>query len=481
MNINRRTFIKSSAGALLGAGIGLGLPLCRPANAAGKRMRKFHLSASVAKVNLGAGPDFNAYTYNGRVPGPEIRVREGDVVQVKLKNYLPEGTTIHWHGVPLENAMDGVPGITQPAIMPGETFVYEFEAAPAGSFIYHSHAGLQLDQGLYGPLIIEPLQEAGAYDQEFTLMLEDWVMKDGGGAADTERRQTGHMMGGMMGRRHGMRRDRGLPGDPMLEPVYDDHAVNGRVGPAIEDLEVRRGDRVRLRIMNPSSATQYYLRLAGHTLTITHADGNPIEPVEADVLRIGMGERYDVMFTADNPGYWLLAAAEQGYGESRLRIPIRYRGVRTKEPEGPDFHSGLRLVDYGDFSSLRDADWPSAPADRTYRQLLSGGMHSPYWTINNRVYPDADLLTVREGQKIRLRYWNRSMMPHPMHLHGHFFRLVNPALPPRRWVFKDTLVVDPMQRFDIEFMADNPGDWFHHCHHLYHMEAGMANVVAYRA
>jgi FtsP/CotA-like multicopper oxidase with cupredoxin domain len=181
MNINRRTFIKSSAGVLLGAGIGLGLPLRRPANAAGKRMRKFHLSASVAKVNLGAGPDFNAYTYNGRVPGPEIRVREGDVVQVKLKNYLPEGTTIHWHGVPLENAMDGVPGITQPAIMPGETFVYEFEAAPAGSFIYHSHAGLQLDQGLYGPLIIEPSQEAGAYDQEFTLMLEDWVMKDGGG------------------------------------------------------------------------------------------------------------------------------------------------------------------------------------------------------------------------------------------------------------------------------------------------------------
>jgi FtsP/CotA-like multicopper oxidase with cupredoxin domain len=233
--------------------------------------------------------------------------------------------------------------------------------------------------------------------------------------------------------------------------------------------------------MNPSAATLYYLKLAGHRMTITHSDGNPIEPVETDVLRIGMGERYDVIFTADNPGYWLLAAAEQGYGESRLRIPIRYRGVKTKEPEPPDFHSGLRLANYGDFSALQDVDWPSAPADRTYRQLLSGGMHSPYWTINNQVYPNADELEVYEGQKIRLSYWNRSMMPHPMHLHGHFFRLVNPALPPQRWVFKDTLVVDHMQRFDIEFMADNPGRWFHHCHNLYHMEAGMANVVSYRS
>ena len=480
MGINRRTFLKTTAGVVLSAGAGLSLPISLTAGAAGKRVRKFNFSASVAKVNLGVGPDFKAWAYNGRVPGPEIRVREGDIVQVKLKNYLPEGTTIHWHGIPLQNAMDGVPGITQPAVQPGETFIYEFEASPAGSFIYHSHAGLQLDQGLYGPLIIEPGNNPGSYDREYTLMLEDWVMKDGGGTADTERRQTGHMMGGMMRRRRGMRQGRRRPGDPLLEPVYDDYAVNGRVNPAVDDLEVRRGDRVKLRIMNPSAATQYYLRLAGHSLTITHTDGNPIEPVETDVLRIGMGERYDVMFTADNPGYWLLAAAEQGFGESRLRIPIRYRGINTKKPEAPDFKRGLRLAAYGDFSSAHDIDWHSEPADRFYRQVLSGGMHSPYWTINNQVYPRADQLTVHEGQKVQLSYWNHSMMPHPMHLHGHFFRLMNPNLRPERWVLKDTLVVDHMQRYDIEFMADNPGKWFHHCHHLYHMEAGMANVVDYR-
>ena len=482
MEIDRRTFLKTAAGVAMGAGFGLGLPLPQSARAAGKRVRKFHFSASPARVSLGAGPEFTAWTYNGQVPGPEIRVREGEIVQVTLKNFLPESTTIHWHGIPLQNSMDGVPGITQPGVKPGETFVYEFEAKPAGTFIYHSHAGLQLDQGLAGPLIIEPENDPGAFDREYTLLLEDWVMKDGGGTADTQRRQTGQMMGGgMMGRRRGPRGGGSRPGDPMLEPVYDAYAVNGRVGPAISDLKVRRGERVKLRICNPSAATIYYLRLAGHTMTITDTDGNSIEPLETDIVRIGMGERYDVFFEADNPGYWLLAAAEQGAGEGSLRIPIRYHGIRDKEAKPPSFESGLRMADYSDMRAASPAAWPSKQADRLYRQTLSGGMHSPYWTINNQVYPDTDQLTVRENQKVRLSYGNHSMMAHPMHLHGHFFRVANPNLPSERWIFKDTLIVERMQRLDVEFLADNPGKWFHHCHHAYHMEAGMANVVSYQS
>jgi len=106
-------------------------------------------------------------------------------------------------------------------------------------------------------------------------------------------------------------------------------------------------------------------------------------------------------------------------------------------------------------------------------------MHSPYWSINGRLYPNSERLAVAPGDKVRLSYLNRSMMPHPMHLHGHFFRIVNFALPPERWLVKDTAIVEPMRRLDVEFIADNPGDWFHHCHHLYHMEAGMANQVTY--
>ncbi len=473
MAITRRQFLKTA----IGAGVALQVPgvLLHPFSArpATGPIREFRFSASRAKVNLGRGPDFVAWTYNGRVPGPEIRVKEGETIRVFLKNLLPQETTIHWHGLPIVNAMDGVPGVTQAAVPPGESFVYEFKARPAGTFLYHSHVEYQLDQGLYGPLIIEPAHDPGNFDREYTLMLEDWVMKDGGGVAATRRRSP--MGRGMMGRRGFANK-----GGPLLEPVYDGFAVNGKLYAEIEPLMVKTGERIKLRLINPSSSTIYTLRLAGHALTITHVDGNPVKPLRTDVLRIGMGERYDVEFKADNPGYWLLSAMERGGGEGQLRIPVRYKGSQPTEPVPPVFRGPLRFASYADLRGKLPDESPSmGKVDRAFRQILSGGMHSPYWTINGRVYPNAERLVVKEGDRVRIKYWNRSMMPHPMHLHGHFFRLVNPAIPPDTWVLKDTVIVDSMQGMEIEFVADNRGKWFHHCHNLYHMVAGMANTVVY--
>lgn len=475
MAIDRREFLKAAAGAALGACLPAGF-FPKAAVAIAKPVREFQFSASLAKVHLGSGPEFTAWTYNGRVPGPEIRVKAGDIVRVVLRNYLPEPTTIHWHGIPLQNAMDGVPGITQPPVDPGAAFVYEFEAAIPGSFLYHSHVRYQLDQGLYGPLIIEPARPEESYDRDYTLVLEDWVMRDGGGGAVTKRRPPTGMMSGMMGR------GRSSGGDqaPLWEPVYDGYAVNGRIYPATESLAVKKGERIKLRLINASSATIYHLRLAGHDLTITHADGNPIRPVVTDVLRIGMGERYDVVFAADNPGHWLLAAADTGLGEDRLRVPIIYKGTTSSAAVAPRFDRGLRLASYPDFAARNADNDPGFDPDRMYHQVLGGGMHTDLWTINGRTYPTAETLLVAPGERVRLAYGNRSMMPHPMHLHGHFFRVVNRSLPREQWALKDTIIVDPMQRIDVEFTADNPGRWFHHCHNLYHMEAGMANVVAYR-
>ncbi len=475
MEINRRTFLKSALG-VTASGI-LGILPGQAMGAPPASIREFHFSASRARVRLGSGPEFTAWTYNGQVPGPEIRVKEGETIRVVLKNFLPEGTTIHWHGVPVPNAMDGVPEVTQRPVMPGQTYVYEFEAKPAGSYIYHSHFHYQLDQGLYGPLIIESARSQESYDREYTLVLEDWVMRDGGGTAPTPRRPSG--MGMMMGGRGG--RIQGLsPGSgPLLEPIYDGYAVNGRIYPDIPPLIVKKGDRVKLRIVNPSSATIYDLSLAGHPLTVTHMDANPVQPLETDVLRIGMGERVDVEFFANHPGDWLLAARETGFGEGMLRVPVRYQGVSRKEPVPPLFHRRLRFASYWDFRALHPAERKARDVERSYLQVLSGGMHSPFWTINGQVYPRAERLLVRRGETVRIQYGNRSMMPHPMHLHGHFFKIVNPALPRNQWISKDTVIVNPMERVDIEFLADNPGNWFHHCHNLYHMEAGMANVVAY--
>jgi len=473
MNMNRRTFLKNAMGAA--AVVTLPPIFHKPAlAAAGKRVKEFHFSASPARVSLGAGPEFEAWTYNGQIPGPEIRVKEGDIVRVGLKNFLPESTTIHWHGIPLPNAMDGVPGITQPAVQSGGVFVYEFEARPAGTFIYHSHVKYQMDQGLYGALIIEPQNQRESYDREYSLVLEDWVMKDGGGTADTERRPSMGMMGG--------RRHRFNSGDgPLLEPVYDGYAVNGRVHPAVKPLAVRQGDRVKLRIANASSANIYYLRLAGHRMTITHADGNPIKPVKTDVLQIGMGERYDVMFEANNPGNWFLAAYDSGLGEGQLRVPVSYVGVQQKNAVMPTFSRDIRMATYWDFEALEPQEEAKYGSETVFNQTLSGGMHSSLWSINGQVYPDVDPMIVRTGERVRLRYGNHSPMPHPMHMHGHFFKIVNPDLPPELWVSKDTAVLDRMQRIDVAFTADNPGKWFHHCHNLYHMEAGMANVIEVRS
>ena len=377
MNIDRRQFLRTLTGAALGSALAPLMPatgLARPS----ARVKEFRFTASPAQVQLGEGPEFTAWAYNGQIPGPQIRVQEGDIVRVALKNDLADATTIHWHGIPLSNPMDGVPGITQPAVKPGETFTYEFEARPAGSFLYHSHAGYQLDQGLYGSLIIESSKPEEVYDREFSLVLEDWVLRDGGGTATVQRRPP---MGGMHGRMH--RGPAMGPTDgPLWEPVYDGYAVNGRVNGAIDALLVRKGDRVKIRLINACSATIFYLRLAGHPLTITHADGNPIRPVETDVLRIGMGERYDVMFTADNPGNWLLAAYDTGLGEGRLRIPVLYRGVRREPPQAPVFDRGLRLADYAELQARQPTGHSGGEPDRIFNQPLSGGMHSSSWGIN---------------------------------------------------------------------------------------------------
>ena len=204
-----------------------------------------------------------------------------------------------------------------------------------------------------------------------------------------------------------------------------------------------------------------------------------MRPVETDILRIGMGERYDVMIAADNPGNWLLAAADTGFGENGLQIPLIYRRITSGEPQPPAFHRGLKYVSYLQLESLDPREAPSGEVDRVFNQVLSGGMHSSSWAINGQTYPRADILPVSKGERVRLRYGNHSMMSHPMHLHGHFFKVVNPTLPPERWILKDTLLVDHMQQIEVEFEADNPGRWLHHCHNLYHMEAGMANVLIY--
>ena len=437
----------------------------RQAEAAGPA-REVRLIADVGEVEIGPGRVYRTWLYNGEFPGPEIRVREGERLRVTLENRLPEATTIHWHGVPVPNAMDGVPGITQAPVPPGGTFVYDYVAEPSGSYMYHSHVELQIDRGLLGSLVFEERSPHVDYDREYTVVLDDFLPTDpepmdGGGG----------MMGGMMrGRRGGMMQE-------MRDvPEYAAFLVNGRLPSDPAVIEVAHGERMRLRLINPSGATVFRAALAGHRMRVTHADARPVRPVVVDALLIGPGERYDVVVEANNPGAWTLMAASVNAGRGAARAILRYRGTSATSPavsEVPEGIRGGRLLSPEDLVSIELAEEPRRRPDRVFDLVLSGGMMmSNAWTIDGEAYPDAAPLEIRKGERIRVNMVNHSMAIHPMHLHGHFFQ-VGDAL-------KETVMVPPhMGRVSYEFVADHPGEWFFHCHNLYHMESGMARVFRY--
>lgn len=461
--IARREFLQQTLGAAALAA----LPLPRSRPAVQLAVRDFSLVARATTIDVGGGRTWPTWVYNGILPGPELRVREGERIRVVLTNELPDPTSIHWHGLPVPNGMDGVPGLTQAPVMPGETFTYEFDAAPAGTYFYHPHVGLQLDRGLYGALIIEPkeaLPLASRPDREYVLMLDDWLTIEPEAALAQMLRQGG--MGGMMG---GGR-----------EPAYAGYLGNGRLTAGADPITVARDERVKLRIINASSATTHRVGLEGHQLVVTHADGQAVAPVAVDSLIIGMGERYDVVVEAGNPGVWPLVVGPADSAVPGVVVPFVYAsstGRLRPVTVWPSSLTRARTLRYADLTP-EAMPGPQVQPVTTLDLALGGGMMSGNrWTINGQAYPDADTLRLTRGETVRLSFRNRTMMRHPMHLHGHFFRLMRAGGVPVPGITKDTVIVEPMQQVDVDFTADNPGRWFLHCHHLYHMELGMARVV----
>ncbi|MEW6030286.1 MAG: multicopper oxidase family protein [Chloroflexota bacterium] len=246
-------------------------------------VKVFELTTKAVQWPILDGVTVTAYTYNGTVPGPMIRVTEGDQVRIIVKNELPDPTTIHWHGVEVPNAMDGVPGVTQDPIQPGETFTYEFTAKPAGTFMYHSHyeGDIQVSAGLYAPFIIDPKEpEANPPAVDKILMISEWRMADGMTYAAMP-------MGGM-------------------EPNY--FTINGKSFPATETITVKKGDRVRLRFIGIGQFI-HPMHLHGFPFEIVATDGHPVPEgarLIKDTVSVAPGERYDIEFVATETGQWVL-------------------------------------------------------------------------------------------------------------------------------------------------------------------------------
>lgn len=475
---------------LLRVGGGLLLTAVLPALPARASPQDYRVVAAPARARLaGSGqPETDVWTYNGTVPGSLVRLRQGKPVRLVVENRLDQETTVHWHGIRLPNAMDGVPGLTQPPIKPGEGFVYEFTPPDAGTFWYHPHANSleQLGRGLAGAVIVEE-RETIAVDRDLLWVVADWRLTDGGRIAASFGNRMEAAMSGRIG---------------------NTVTLNGRVS---EEEPFRAGERVRLRLVNASLARIMALRFAGHRPVIIAIDGQPCDPHEAEdgrillgpAMRIDLmldmqgepGRRYDVVDNFyDGLSYRLTQLA---YDE---RPPIRAHALdaalelpRNPLPE-PEVASAERhmLTLQGGMMSMRGMSGRGGM--RSGGMMGMGGMmggggmmgmgHPAVWAINGlSMTGDGHAgmepsLTFQRGRSIVLTLRNETAWWHPMHFHGHSLRVLSRngrAVPHRQW--QDTVLMAPKDVVEAAFVADNPGDWMLHCHVMDHQMSGMMTVL----
>ncbi len=282
-------------------------------------VKEFSLTAEPVRWEYAKGKTILAWAYNGQVPGPEIRVTEGDKVRIMFTNKLPKDTTVHWHGLNVPNNMDGVPGVTQRAIKPGDSFTYEFTATPAGTHFYHPHGSghgdeaQQLDMGLSSAFIVEQKEQAKP-DRDYTLVLDEWQRgSDGSNAALSD-----HMEGMNMAMNFNL------------------FTINGKAYPDTKALNVKQGERVRVRLINAGSSAAHPMHLHGQQFKIVATDGSPVPEaaqLTKNTITVNPGETYDIEFTADNPGVWAFHCHELHHAGSGMVTTIQYEGVQAPVSE----------------------------------------------------------------------------------------------------------------------------------------------------
>jgi FtsP/CotA-like multicopper oxidase with cupredoxin domain len=437
--------------------------------------REVRLVAGSGRVPLvgAAYPETAVWAYNGTVPGPAIRARQGERLRIYVENRLAEETTVHWHGLRVPNAMDGVPHLTQPPIAPGAAFIYEFDLPDAGTYWYHPHQRSfeQVGRGLYGPLIVEEREPIRVY-RDLTWVLDDWRLLPNAQIA------------GDFGNLHDSSHN-GRVGNTVT--------VNGRI---LESFPVRAGERLRLRLINAANARIFALEFQDHRPMVIALDGQPVEAHEPEGGRIVLGPamRADLIidmsggpgerFTVEDRFYRgleyrlldLVYDAAPPLREQPLDAPLRLAANTMPEPELATAERHEVRFGGGMMGGMMMAMMGGRRVDM--REMMRGGMA---WAINGVAatgHVMDPLLTLRRGRTHLLAMHNDTAWHHPMHLHGHAFRVTaRDGQPTRHQEWQDTVLMAPHERVDIAFVADNPGDWMFHCHILEHQAAGMMGVI----
>lgn len=405
---------------------------------------EFTLTAQYAHLPFFTKDQADAWTFNGTSPGPTLRVRQGDLVVVHLRNRLSAGVTIHWHGVAVPNSADGVAGVTQNAVKPGETYTYRFVAKDAGTYWYHSHQESfeQTGHGLYGVLIVDPAKPAVHDDVDVPLALHTW---------------NGNL------------------------------AVN--MTTSTQHIEAKPGQWVRLRLVDTDN-TPHLVTLAGAPFLVAALDGHDLNkptPLTAVPLAVDGGQRYDIRFQVPQSGAAALyiASDENGPYQKTPAVVIGPKGAAV----APVPAVGPKEFDFTTYGQPEpDGITTNSHFDVTYTITLnytvgfSNGRPGPVFTLDGKSFPNTPTLMVKEGQLVRLRFVNEGNAGiHPMHLHGHTFTVVskNGRALSGSPVRLDTISVRPGESYDVAFYADNPGLWMIHCHNLYHANHGMDMMLAY--
>ncbi|SMQ63741.1 copper-resistance protein, CopA family [Altererythrobacter xiamenensis] len=558
ISLNRRQLITSTVG--LGAAAALPLPAWAKGMSLPHAKNGFgEVSGEDIRLSIGnhhfmtGGRSGHAVAVNGTVPGPLVRLREGQDVRLHVTNNLDEDSSIHWHGLLVPFQFDGVPGVSFPGIRPGETFTYKFPIRQTGTYWWHSHSGLQEQAGHYGPIIVESAEPDPRYDRDYVVLLSEFtpihpheIMRKLKVGEHYFNRQmmtaTEGEMSGEMRRMWGEMRMNPRDISDVTGSTYT-YLINGH-GPADNlQLEFKPGERVRLRVINGSAMTFFNVRIPGVPMTVIQADGQDVEDVPVDEFQIGVAETYDVIVQPSDGSHAIVAEAmdRSGMGVASL---TSHKGHRATPPPlrepvtltmtdmgmgGMMDHSTHGASSGGMDHSMRDKssvpadvkvgpgvdmiapmpmdrmDFPGLGLDKVNHRVLrytdlkakrmnphrevdremeihlTGNMERYMWSFDGKKFTAVTDDPIRFGydERVRVKLVNDTMMAHPIHLHGHFFELVNGA-DHMHQPLKHTVIVQPGGTATFDLTANEPGDWAFHCHLLYHMHAGMMQVVTVR-
>jgi FtsP/CotA-like multicopper oxidase with cupredoxin domain len=393
--------------------------------------------------------------YNGSVPGPVLRLREGRPVTVDVFNETKIPELVHWHGLFVPSDVDGSEEEGTPMVPPGGMRRYSFVPRPSGSRWYHSHihAGRDMKRatytGQFGFLYVEPKQEPGHYDAEVFLALHGWEPYLG---------------------------SQGDEGN--LEVTYPIYSVNSHALGSGDPVRVKEGQKILFRILNASATDQHRIALPGHKFNVVSLDGNAVPvPREVDAIEMGPAERVDAVVVMNQPGVWILGEANDQIRKAGMGVVVEY----ADRSGGPQWNSPPNVLwDYTIFG--REATTPEPAGgvvSLVFRKKFAGNRWVDHWTINGKSFPKTDPIRVRANSRYRLRFDNQSDEAHPVHLHRHTFELTKFASKTTAGILKDVIVVPARKQVEVDFTADNPGPTLFHCHQQLHMDYGFMTMVNY--